>query len=433
MHIHTRCGGGVFFFLIAFSVSSWLFPFSSISTVVMEVGSFPFPVLAFGASSDRPGGGKASFDCFSPPVQSQFSFLHSSSSFFHNIPAMAQSSPLESLAALASALPAAGGPINHLPTELLNVILRYVVNDSRYSSVVACMRCCRRWHDCALPLLCEDVILTKSTMDAFVINFPPASCALIQSLEVFGFEVPGLRSRLLRLATKLSAMVTLSSFSFRICRDAFPSKSDKPYLEPCLNTVLDCLPPSCVDLRIDTNGTERVYFEHFHLCDHMRRLVPRLEHFRARLSFLCPTVFFEGSINHPWTWTLVNASSLKTIVINLIIMIEWVIDSTKACLIQNTPEDMGARLPLIKALRELVKRGAFPSVERLWITCIPHPKCPDTSDSEYLAAYHRHDVLEDRTWELNYHEWDDVPLDDEAPLYRSHELEDSDKDSSDDD
>lgn len=315
-------------------------------------------------------------------------------------------------------------PINQLPEEILRAILQQVVNESRYSSVIACLLCCRRWHDSGLPLLCSAIVLTGSSIDAFLIGFPPARCDLIRSLEVFSSERKGLSSQLHKLAAKMTTMVMLSTFSLTLCHTAYPPHTDRPnndpqksntcFLRRSLVAVVKSLPKSCVDLQIDMNRCD-VRALNEHLCDLLRQVLSRLHHFRVRVAHLCPAIFVLGNVHEPSTWTSVAASSLKTIVINCIIPGRPFRPFARACY----PDRRPARILLVQSLRELVARGEFPAIERLWLI---FPWTVDPQVPPVEPEYYRYDVLQNKLWTLPYHESDDMPLDDQLALDADKEL-----------
>jgi hypothetical protein len=60
---------------------------------------------------------------------------------------------------------------------------------------------------------------------------------------------------------------------------------------PLLATFLSKLPTTCTSLEIDTSGSDRAEPGTSHLCDTIREILPRLQHFRLDLSTLCPKAF----------------------------------------------------------------------------------------------------------------------------------------------
>ncbi|KAM0711912.1 hypothetical protein Q7P35_001282 [Cladosporium inversicolor] len=91
------------------------------------------------------------------------------------------------------------------------------------------------------------------------------------------------------LATLLPSLTDLHSFSLRV------QKGDNQFSlpRPLLATFLSTLPPTCTSLELDTSGSDRgePNPRTLHLCETLRDLLPRLEHFRLDLSTLCPQTF----------------------------------------------------------------------------------------------------------------------------------------------
>lgn len=316
---------------------------------------------------------------------------------------MAKSKPLSSRSSL---LPFVAAPVDELPEEILRDILQHVLNESRYSAFVACLVCCRRWHHCGLPMLCSEIVLTDSSIDAFLTGFPLSRCGLIRSLEVLSLGLKGLNSRLCKLAAKMTNMIALSTFSLKVNRNAFRSKAGRLYLNRSLAEVLKNLPKSCVDLEIDTNGYDNQPANGDHLCNLLRQVLPRLHHFRVRLANLCPAIFGYHPADDPFTWIYVTAPSLQTLVINGVISVHRFTGSARACDpgygFRHRPH---ARHLLTDSLPELVEDGKFPTIERLWLI---------TFWNQWGTEYrHLDDFLQKKNWLMPHYLWDDNPLDDQ--------------------
>jgi hypothetical protein len=64
-----------------------------------------------------------------------------------------------------------------------------------------------------------------------------------------------------------------------------------------LAPIIDALPKSCVNLELDTGGWDASPKEGDpHLCVSIRRVLPRMQHVRLRLRFMCSAIFGEGHL-----------------------------------------------------------------------------------------------------------------------------------------
>lgn len=65
--------------------------------------------------------------------------------------------------------------------------------------------------------------------------------------------------------------------------------------------MLDILLDSCTHLELDTYGKDyRRKNQKVHVCDAIRRVLPRLQHVRIRLGAMCPAMLGHGQIPVHW-------------------------------------------------------------------------------------------------------------------------------------
>lgn len=58
--------------------------------------------------------------------------------------------------------------------------------------------------------------------------------------------------------------------------------------------LVNALPPSCINLELDTNGYDYMDGESVHVCENIRRILPRMRNVRLRLGAMCSALFSSG-------------------------------------------------------------------------------------------------------------------------------------------
>lgn len=202
--------------------------------------------------------------------------------------------------------------------------------------------------------------------------------------------------RLRRLAALLSEMRNLSTFSFIFSDPRSRNPHPRQLPRHVITTILEKLPTSCVNLEIDTNGLDFLVPNKPHFCDMLRRVLPRLQHLRLRLTYMCPAIFAtgfnqHGTIGDRSAFTSMVAPSLKTVVINCRTGF-W---TTGDC---GRWPSIDAPVSLLKTLRELAACGCFPAIERLWLVYQPRiqfigPQYP---------YYKQCDIIQNQTWAIPF-------------------------------
>lgn len=293
-------------------------------------------------------------------------------------------------------------PISQLPEELLHSVIRHVRDTSTRSTFLACLQCCKRWRDSGMPLLCKAIVLTNANLSIFLNQFSSTHCVLVSSLTVSlrlpkrGYkdrEEAAFHALLQNLAAMINKMTILSRFSFAIDRIASPTRDCK-LPSGILAALVQSLPPSCVDLELDTKGYDTLKPRSVHLCDELRAVLPRLRTFHIRLAYVCPALFttsfsiLEDSVS----LVPVVATFLQSAIINCVITALKFRGSARTCytapICKAWPE---ARDPLAACLRQLVGRqGTYPVVERLWLKCWAPGRVSDRN-----GIQQRRNVLQD--------------------------------------
>ena len=277
-----------------------------------------------------------------------------------------------------------------------------------------------------LPLLCNVMLLRNSNLETFLSRFPPANCVLISSLTVaITPEKPAIQAtahyveakdhmiengsqitktlwdRLQRLVTFISKMTNLLSFCFTV---TIESRRSVGFWIPrsVIASMVENVSKSCVSLEIDTRGYDSLEPDSAHLCDKLRDVLPRLRHLRVRLATFCPAMFCANKSANDTIDDQTIAPSLETVIINCVTRLSGYGGPARACGFPGELQWWGdyhnhieARVFLATTLRDLVVRGKFPKIERLWLVDMQYDGHDDRS--VYLA-YNRRDILLNKTW-----------------------------------
>lgn len=327
--------------------------------------------------------------------------------------------------------------INKLPEEIFVDIIRRVKEESEHRLLIACLLCCKRWHNTALREFYRDIVLLNSNLEPFTKRFPSSQSHLVRSLTVKidppkpandpnshweestledqdhlnqhgSMETKSLWHHLQQIPTIIRRMINLTTFSLSVSPTRYPNGFWLP--RAVLASALAALPETCVNLEPDTRSWDYAGPGSVHLCETLAKIIPRLYHLRLRVSAMCPALLgpdfsIDGSVKDPLRLKPAHYPFLKTAIINCV-MIKY--NHCYVCgtfeedptnghwLDQHIPE---ARIALTRSLRELVLLSRFPVIERLWL--LDDQPCDDLDRSVY-AAYNRRDIVNDKTWAIPY-------------------------------
>lgn len=306
-------------------------------------------------------------------------------------------------------------PISRLPEELLHSVLRHVRETSPHSTFLACLRCCKRWRNSGMPLECKAIVLTSANLSNFLNQFSPAHYVLIRSLTI-SVKLPRREYKdrrqaafhvlLQNLAVAINKMTMLSTFSFAVSRTASLTLDCK-LPSGILAALVQSLPPSCMDLELDTKGYDTLKPQSVHLCDHLRELLPRLRTFRIRLAYVCPLIFAPNfsTLEDLSSLTPVVAPSLQIAVVNCLIIPMKLKGSARTCRTVSCCKAWPvARDLLAVCLPEFVRReGTYPAMERLWLKCWAPDRATDGS-----RIQQRRDFLKNTTEVMKYYRFNQL-------------------------
>ncbi|CCT70534.1 uncharacterized protein FFB20_02644 [Fusarium fujikuroi] len=203
---------------------------------------------------------------------------------------------------------------NTLPPELLTKVFENISScDNQRSTVHSCLLVNKELYYAALRLLYKDLVFfIGPQLDLFIACHDRwAISSLTRSLTLYincppeitgGFDCDTHDPFLQLAAAVIPRMSNLGSFSLaRHYRDSFSSIQTQ--IVPAL---LRSIPPKCTSLELALGTSDNVNFDldgpKPHLCEDLRRLLPRMQHAHVDMSCLCDAMFGTwGSDNcfHP--------------------------------------------------------------------------------------------------------------------------------------
>ncbi|KAF1842545.1 uncharacterized protein K460DRAFT_409948 [Cucurbitaria berberidis CBS 394.84] len=236
-----------------------------------------------------------------------------------------------------------------VPDDILIAIATQLKrNDSGTSHLFAFIQVSRRWHMLGLPLLYGNISVTTRGLERFANIFLPKYGKLVRSLSL---RVGAIRSHVdmdpylpsndrdpwnlegdlsdgnltmeagalnadenharsegeewpfdenqerrvtnsvllfARFIPILTSLQNLASFSLVV--ETRASWCLVP--RATIAGLIDALPTSCTNLELDTNGNDKHHDnDHTHICDSIRRILPRMQNVRVRLGAMCSAIF----------------------------------------------------------------------------------------------------------------------------------------------
>lgn len=328
-------------------------------------------------------------------------------------------------------------PIDRLPNEIVSNILLHVKISSSTSFSVQCLLCCKGWRDATLPLLYSHMLLNTSNLPAFSKNFNITHGPLISSLTVTidpvqpaedltapypnafledkvymkqhgSQQSKDLWSTLHLSADNIASMINMTTFSLTVSTNPHAIGFWIP--RPLITKIVQILPITCVNLEIDSRGKDHLKPGDAHLCDALRKILPRLRHLRLRLNTLCPAFLGNGFDPSQSARTLpsfkpVAAPGLETLIVNCIPRTIFGSQAYICGTFQENPyTSYSANLPeawvtIVDALCLAQRGSSFPNAECLQVLhALPH----SDNDRSVYASLNRHNILEDVTWALPF-------------------------------
>ena len=180
---------------------------------------------------------------------------------------------------------------SNLPNDVLFDILEQLkrINDTT-QDLTSCLLVNRCWWEATTPLLYGNIALTDNALLLFCEHLDVGRyAAYIHSMTIsFQPHVYEDVEQVSQLVPLLSHFTNLRCFSFWLGKghhDLVP--------QSILVQLVEALPPSCTNLEVDTFGYDaRAEGDATHLCDSLRRVLPRMQHVRLRVRS-CEALFTD--------------------------------------------------------------------------------------------------------------------------------------------
>ncbi|KAM5353969.1 hypothetical protein ACJ41O_000619 [Fusarium nematophilum] len=186
-----------------------------------------------------------------------------------------------------------------LPAELVLQVLQNVGHsENGRSTITSCLLVSRDWRDAALSVLYRDLVLRcgSDRMDRFLTSHDGRAVrhitrSLTLVLRLSNTSYKRANTQVLRLARDAIAhMAELESFSLA----QHHRGPGLPIIRSTISTVLKALPASCVNLELATGNGDADQLPGIdsdptpaHLCEDLRRLLPRMHHVHINLGSVC--------------------------------------------------------------------------------------------------------------------------------------------------
>lgn len=196
--------------------------------------------------------------------------------------------------------------ISTLPGEVRILILKQCAAISDDRLLLREKLVCREWYTIAASIAYRRINLLKHEISPFLEAFQSASHVPIHFLTT---TIGGISSSMSKVEDddRLDdALLKLTGFLPRLrCMNTFSLKAEpQPTLSrrntirrDMLAEVIDYLPPSCVNLEIDTGfADENSEDTKPHICHSLRKILPRMCHVRVRIQAMCSEMFGVGKI-----------------------------------------------------------------------------------------------------------------------------------------
>lgn len=199
-------------------------------------------------------------------------------------------------------------PLSSLPNDILVEILVQVKRASETNqNLVSCLLVSRRWNISTTPILYGNIALKHSNLDAFVEQLSVSKYGSHVRSVTISLQPSDNISQAAQLVPLLAQLNNLLSFSLWLSKDYSGSFS-----QTTLVRLLNALPVSCTNLEIDTHGCYlRAQGEQVHLCDVIRKVLPRMQHVRFRVR-ACERLFTEPSDPN----NQISLPNIRTLIVN---------------------------------------------------------------------------------------------------------------------
>lgn len=202
----------------------------------------------------------------------------------------------------------AASSFSNIPNDLLVAVLTQLKRTTQTNQdLTSCSLVNRRWCLVTAPILYGNIALKQDNTIRFCEHLEASKYgAYIRSLTIClqPYENPEPTAQLVPL---LPQFENLRSFSFWLSKGYHDTIS-----QIALVRLVDALPISCTNLELDALGFDtREEEEQAHLCDALRRILPRMQHVRLRLR-TCEALFVDPSTPD----SPIRLPNIKTLICN---------------------------------------------------------------------------------------------------------------------
>jgi hypothetical protein len=197
---------------------------------------------------------------------------------------------------------------SNLPNDILAAVLTQLKLISETDqNLTSCSLVNRCWYEATTPILYGNIALKQDNLSRFNEHLQASKYgACVHSLTISLQPYEDLEP-IAQLVPLLSQFKNIRSFSFWLSKgyhDTIPQIN--------LVRLVDALPISCTSLELDTFGFDaREVEEQTHLCDSLRKILPRMQHVRLRLR-TCEALFADPSTPD----SLIRLPDIKTFIYN---------------------------------------------------------------------------------------------------------------------
>ncbi|KAH8787851.1 hypothetical protein F5883DRAFT_634753 [Diaporthe sp. PMI_573] len=210
--------------------------------------------------------------------------------------------------------------MDSISIEILCMIIAQVTSGgSNKNDTLVCLRVSQIWHQITSPIFYKHIVLDNTRMvpfqNSFRLDYGPQVRTLtlliskedeldqrMRNLSVLPTGLspshvmlhPQLDGKIRGIIPILKKLDNLASFSLSV-----EARGNSLLKRSTIANLVDALPAGCTSLELDTlgldiqNGVDRP-----HLCDSLRRVMPRMHHVRIRVASVCPALLGTGELSN---------------------------------------------------------------------------------------------------------------------------------------
>lgn len=201
----------------------------------------------------------------------------------------------------------------NLPHDILvGIVKQLKLIGENGQDLISCSLVNHDWYEAAMPIIYGNIALKQDNLNRFCEQFEASKfCAYVHSLTL-SFEPYEELEPTTQLVPLFCQFSNLRCFSFWIGKGKGSSRYLSKISQMFLVRLIDALPISCTSLELDAFGSDaREEGEQPHLCDSLRKILPRMQHVRLRLR-TCEALFAAPSM----PGSLIRLPNIKTFIYN---------------------------------------------------------------------------------------------------------------------